>query len=239
MRELASRIPDLPEWVELRGMLLTGRCELVGPIGPGPADFAVRGTDFDLFAVSGDPDLTGLAGELRRWSGRAVLCSPAGARRVAAVVPGWTISRALVHTRSGPHASTDRAPSGARIAMLPGDAARSLEHVPPVLREEIRTALGFTHVAAAFDDGRPVSFCYAGYETEKHWDVSIDTLESHRGRGLARECCDFLIDHMDRHGKEPVWGALERNVASRRLAASLGFAPTAEAALFEPPGTAA
>jgi hypothetical protein len=47
-----------------------------------------------------------------------------------------------------------------------------------------------------------------------------------------------MIEHMSRHGKEPVWGALESNVPSRKLAASLGFEPVAELVLFEPPAAA-
>ena len=41
------------------------------------------------------------------------------------------------------------------------------------------------------------------------------------------------IAHMSRHGKEPVWGALESNVASLRLAARLGFAPVDALVVFE------
>src|SRR6185295_12637384 len=41
LRGLASRIPDVPAWVELRGILLSGRGETVGTPGPGPADFIV------------------------------------------------------------------------------------------------------------------------------------------------------------------------------------------------------
>jgi RimJ/RimL family protein N-acetyltransferase len=122
--------------------------------------------------------------------------------------------------------------------MLSPAGGSSLEHLPPVLREEVETALGFTHVAAAFVGDSPVSFCYPGYETETLWDLSIDTLEGHRGRGHARECCEYMIEHMSRHGKEPVWGAVESNVASRRLAASLGFEPVAEQTYFQPPGAA-
>jgi RimJ/RimL family protein N-acetyltransferase len=119
--------------------------------------------------------------------------------------------------------------------MLSPRDAESLDELPPVLRDEVRTALGFTHVAAVFVEGRPVSFGYAGYETEKYFDVSIDTLEEFRGRGYGRDCCEFLIDHMARHGLEPVWGALEGNAASRALAASLGFRPVGEVVVFEAP----
>jgi RimJ/RimL family protein N-acetyltransferase len=234
--ELARRLPDVPEWVELRGMLLSGRCELVGPPGPGPTDFLVRGTDFGLFCLSGAPSVSELARELDRHRGRAALCAASAADRVAAALPGWKRSRALLSTLPESASVPERPRSGARIGMLSPDAAGALEHVPAVLREEVQTALGFAHVAAAFVGERPVAFCYAGYETEKFWDVSIDTLEEHRGRGYARECCEHMLGHMARHGKDPVWGALEGNTASRRLAASLGFSPAGELAIFEPPG---
>jgi GNAT superfamily N-acetyltransferase len=121
--------------------------------------------------------------------------------------------------------------------MLSAGDGLSLGHLLDLLRAEIQTALGFTHVAAAFVGGIPVAFCYAGYETDRLWDVSIDTLEAYRGRGLARDCCAYLIGHMARHGRDPVWGALEGNAASRGLAASLGFEPVDELALFERGGT--
>jgi GNAT superfamily N-acetyltransferase len=66
------------------------------------------------------------------------------------------------------------------------------------------------------------------------WDLSIDTLEGCRGRGLARACCEFLIGHMAQHGKRPVWGALEENTPSIRLASSLGFVPVDTLAIFQP-----
>jgi GNAT superfamily N-acetyltransferase len=229
---LASALPDLPRWVETRGMLRSGRCELVGAAGPGPGDFLVRGTDFGLFCVAGEPDVGPLAESLTREGGRAVICRPAAAERVAAgIPPGWRAARAIVHALAG-----DGPPAPARssaVMLSPGDAA-SLDHVPAALREEIETALGYAHVAAVLERGLPVSFAYASYETETLWDVSIDTLESHRGRGLARACCEFLIAHMSRHGREPVWGALENNVASLRLAARLGFTPVDELVVFEP-----
>ena len=61
---LASALPDLPRWVETRGMLRSGRCEIVGAPGPGPGDFLLRGTDFGLFCVAGEPDLEPLADSL-------------------------------------------------------------------------------------------------------------------------------------------------------------------------------
>jgi GNAT superfamily N-acetyltransferase len=60
----------------------------------------------------------------------------------------------------------------------------------------------------------------------------VDTLEAWRRRGLGRACVEFLIDHMRRHGKEPVWGAIASNAASLAVAARLGFEPVDRLAVF-------
>jgi len=233
LSQLAALLPDLPRLVETRGMLLSGRCELLEAPGPGPVDFIARGTDFGLCCVSGNPALPGLGPAAEGLGATAVLCAADAGDRVAAALPGWNRARALIHSRAGAGVPAGMAASStARVAMLSQRDAASLSHVPEPLREEISTALGFSHVAAAFVEERPVSFCYAVYETEGLWDISIDTLEAHRGKGLARACCEFLIEHMSRHGKEPVWGALEENVASLKMAKSLGFAPVDELAVF-------
>jgi GNAT superfamily N-acetyltransferase len=212
-------------------MLLSGRCEVIGERGPGASDFVIGGTDFGLFAVAGRPDLEPLPEALAQRGGRAVLCAAESAGRVSAAMPrGWKAARAIVHALEG-----DGPPVGAdsSAVLLSARDVAALDHVPQPLRGEIETALGISHVAAVRDGGRPVSFAYASYETETLWDVSIDTLEGHRGRGLARACCEFLIVHMSRHGKEPVWGAREDNAPSLRLAARLGFAPVDELVVFE------
>jgi GNAT superfamily N-acetyltransferase len=230
LSQLAALLPDLPRLVETRGMLLSGRCELLEAPEPGPVDFIARGTDFGLFCVSGSPALAGLEAAAERLGATAVLAAAEAGDRLGGALPGWNRARALIHTRRSDEAPA--APSAARVAMLSRSDEASLSHVPAPLREEISTALGFSHVAAAFAGERPVSFCYAVYETEGLWDISIDTLEAHRGKGLARACCEFLIDHMSGHGKEPVWGALEGNVASLLMAKSLGFVPVDELAVF-------
>lgn len=217
-------------------MLLSQRCALVADPGPGPGDFIVRGEDFGLFAVVGTPPLEPLACALDRHRGKAVLCAPELGERAAQALPGWFPARAVIHRLAGAQASASTVRPGVaepRLGMLSPRDSGALAHVPASLKEELVTALGFTHLAAAFVEDRPVSFCYAVYETETLWDISIDTLENYRGRGLAGACCRFLIDHMARHGKEPVWGALEQNVASRKMAEALGFTPVDELTVFE------
>lgn len=233
---LATLLPDLPRWVETRGMLLSGRCEIFASAAPPAADFVVRGTDFGLLCVAGRPRAEIVAEAAASGSGRQALCMREDADRLAAALPGWSRRRFVILTADS-SAFQDGGGSEVRVAMLGGRDATRLAHLPEALRGEIETALGFAHVAAAFDDGLPVSFCYSAYETETLWDLSIDTLATYRRRGLARRCVLFLAEHMARHGKEPVWGALAENEASRRLAESVGFAPVDEIAVFKRPVT--
>jgi predicted GNAT family acetyltransferase len=87
-------------------------------------------------------------------------------------------------------------------------------------------------MAAVWADGRPVSFCYPVWQTETLWDVSIETLDGYRRRGLGARAARTLIRHMRRSGRSPVWGALDTNAASRALAARLGFLETGGLAVF-------
>ena len=103
---------------------------------------------------------------------------------------------------------------------------------PRELRHEITHAREMAPIAAALVDGRPVSFCYPIWTTESMWDVSIDTLPDHRRRGLAAHATRFMTEHRRRDGLEPIWAALESNVASLRLAARLGFTPVDENIAF-------
>lgn len=52
-------------------------------------------------------------------------------------------------------------------------------------------------------------------------------------RGMLPSGRCGLVEHMSRHGREPVWGALEDNVPSRQMARALGFEPVDEAVVFE------
>ncbi|MGQ9427658.1 GNAT family N-acetyltransferase [Gilvimarinus sp. F26214L] len=68
-----------------------------------------------------------------------------------------------------------------------------------------------------------MAFAYVASETESLWDVSIDTIQSHRRRGYAAAAVLYLMRKMRAEGKSAVWGALESNRASASLARRLGF----------------
>ena len=111
------------------------------------------------------------------------------------------------------------------VRLVGAEEPLSLAHLPGELRQELESTRGRSPLAVGFVDGRAVSFACAPWQTETLFDLSIDTLEPHRGRGLAAAVAALLIDAVSRAGRQPVWGALEDNGPSLRLAARLGFVP--------------
>ena len=144
----------------------------------------------------------------------------------------WTSERAILHLRQEP--PPHRVPASGEVRRLA--RSDSLGHLPVGLRHEITHAQDFAPVASVIVGGRPVSFCYPVWRTERFWDVSIDTLEEHRGRSLAVQAVSFMIDLMRREGREPVWGALASNRPSLRLGDKFGFKPVDDIVWFSTGG---
>jgi RimJ/RimL family protein N-acetyltransferase len=241
-----ARVPDVPRWIDTRGMLLSGAADVRFAAGANPArdGFVVLFSPRALMAVVGRPPadlIVSAAGDLP--GSVNVLCPMDRIRHVAACLPGWQTQTAVIHSWAGLLARDARDEDATTI--FRGTNAPDLSHVPEALRAELRAALSgrpsvrFSggqipageagplapdlEMSAAWADGLPVSFCYPVVQTETLWDVSIDTLEAYRGRGLGGVAARPMIRRMLQRGKQPVWGALESNLPSRRLAARLGF----------------
>jgi hypothetical protein len=211
-------VPDIPRFVEARAILLRGRCLAQGRAGLG---HVIADLDQGLAVVLGRPPLDLLVDAVERAQARDVLVEEAGAEHLARALPGWRAEGAVIHEwPGGAFAPGSGAAAGGARLLARGEP---LGHVPADLRSEIEEALGQGPVAAACVDGRPVSFCYAGSETETLWDVSIDTLEEHRRRGLARHAFLFEAARQAAAGRRPVWGALDSNLPSLHMAEALGF----------------
>ena len=238
MRRLASLLPDIPRFLETRGMLLEG-CDLLGhEEGTKGPSFVVRGLypEGELVSVVGSPASGAVVEAVSRNGGSgAVIAMPENAASVARALPGWEMRPAILH-RLGEGGLVPVPGGGVRL--LSGQ--EGLDALPrglrTGLRAELEDALGRgTPLAAFHAEGVPVSFCYVAAETESLWDVSIDTLDGYRRRGYAARCAAFMVRHMrETAGKEPVWGALETNAASMNLAASLGFVPVDRYFVLEP-----
>jgi GNAT superfamily N-acetyltransferase len=230
-------VPDDDASVDLRGMLLSGRCRVHGDPGTG----FVACSDAYPFAVAwGRPaaevvrGAVGEAGwaEAEEWH---LMAGGEAVEAVAAVLPGWRRREVVLH-RWPPGRPWPEVPAGADLRLAPEGwraAGIAVDHLPaPLARELSDDFVAARPLAAAFAGGRMVSWCYAPLETETRWDVSVDTLASHRRRGLAGACFAVLAREMERRGRLPVWGAFDENTPSLRLAAKLGFAPAAWLASF-------
>lgn len=261
-RRLAALLPDIPCWLETRGMLLSGGSEVFGLREGGTPHFVVRDTVTGALSMVGRPDAAAVREAAAKSAGstEGLLCQADDEAYVAPHLPGWRRETAVLHLL----ASSARLPKflvggpGGMIATpyaAPGDipipADRRLDDVvirfistaelasatgiPDDLRKELTIAVVRGRLAATFVNGAAASFCYAGATTETLWDVSIDTLEPFRRHGYAGLCVAYVIDQMNREWKRPVWGAVESNEASLRLASKLGFGPVDRIIVFERP----
>jgi GNAT superfamily N-acetyltransferase len=250
-----ARLPDEPRWVAVRGMLLSGRARVVADPEADPRldGFIITVPDVSLAAVVGAPARALIAATLAGLTGDVnLLAQQEDAAHAAAALPPWVRHTAVLHVLPGVMPWEAEADPGTRVFGR-GNAPR-LDHVPEPLRRELRDALagrttarfvggaipqvtappGPVHVpmAAAWAGRLPVAFCYPVWQTERWWDVSIDTLDTHRRQGYAQRAARALIRHQRAAGRAPVWGALEGNKASRALAARLGFIEAAGLAVF-------
>lgn len=223
----------------MRGALLCGRSSVIAA-SPLTDSFAVVTPHVPLVCIVGLPDEDVVDEALESVEDAAeplpvLAVTEATATHVARVLDGWPCEAVLIHTRPGP---VPRVSDGIDVRWLePSHAVDPdlLTHVPAGLREEILDAAAHTPVACAWFDGRPAAFCHAPWLTEGWFDISIDTLEPYRRRGLGLACAEALIGLHEASGRRPVWGAVESNEASRALAARLGFAPIARLTVFQRP----
>jgi len=200
-------LPDLPRWIEAHG--------IAADPTSWQRDGAVGNARAKLIVITGDADPVALA---REFPDHTLL---------TVTEPPLPHARALLHTLPDP----DTLPE-LDGAVLLGDA--SLDHVPPALADELRAAA--SPVWAVWVDGEPVCFAYAPWRSARWFDVSVDTLPAARQLGLATIVATAMIRAERTAGREPVWGADEDNVASRRLAHRLGFTEV-DAIYVIPPAT--
>jgi GNAT superfamily N-acetyltransferase len=228
---ILARLPDVPRWISARGMLLSGLGSPVGKVTLEPLSFVARRSDTGLVQVRGKP----LAADVRAAaeSGGDVLAAPEDLAATRAALCGWSAEPATLHALRGEGGAL---PEPVDCRMLARDDLPRLRRLSAELAEELQRAMDAgLPVGAALSEGAPVAACYATAVTETLWDVSVDTLETHRRRGFASRAAAFMIRFYSRAGKRPVWGSAASNPPSARLAGRLGFAAADTIWLLTPP----
>ena len=227
---------DHPGLVDLRGLLLSGRCELFAD----EDGFVARSLDFPFAGGAGRPGAETILHAVERasaagtaWAGEGseeewhLLVGDETVPAVESALSDWPRRGVTLHTRA---AAVPPPPVDAPIELAADGwraAGLDLGHLPDDLRRELASDwVASRPLAAAMIEGRVAATCYAPLVTERYWDVAVDTLAPYRRRGLAAACFEALARSMDeRFSLEPVWGALDDNGASLALAAKLGFEP--------------
>ncbi|HEX5474362.1 MAG TPA: GNAT family N-acetyltransferase [Vicinamibacterales bacterium] len=253
-----ERVPDVPQRVDTRGMLLSGRAEVVFPSEPESAadGFVVSVPDAGLASIVGRPPRALIRDAVERLEGHVnVLCLPADAAYVAAALAGWLPAVAILHTL--PHRPEWSAEVDEASRVFTAVDTPHLTHVPGPLRRELldalrgRTTARFVPgelpdrdapppleavpMSASWAGALPVSFCYPVVRTESWWDVAVETIEAYRRQGHAGRAVRALVRHLWTTGRAPVWGTLDDNTGSLALARQLGFREVGRLTVFAAP----
>lgn len=210
-------------------MLFAGTCDIWGDTEA----WIARSRVVPLGAAIGTPPGRLLRDVLRSAPGEfELLVQDDDVGHARAALRDWRVHAATMHVRP-PDAPAEAAPPASldiRIADPPD--APSVYALPADWRLWATVSAAFATVWA---DGRPVAICEAIAVTETLWEVGVGTLDAYRRRGHARAAYLALTSVMRAKGKLPVWGSLDDNEASLRLAESLGFRAVERLWLLTPP----
>lgn len=221
LEDLAAALPDLPRWVGARGLLLDRRGELLtGPEGTRGAGYVVLERDGrEAFAVN-RPTAALASAVQARLELRSLFVPLDQADPWRAPLGDWQEESVTLHIHPAP-ANLPAPRHETRLLTLAD--VEDFARLPAGLAAELVRALSRGPVAGAFLDGHAVSFAHAAYRTETWFDLSIDTLDEQRRQGYATSSAAFLIQHLLRSGRRPVWGALDADTASVTMAKKYGF----------------
>lgn len=214
--EVHASLPDIGRWIETRGMLADEDCPIFAD--DWREGFVV--VDEELASIVGRPSAERIV-EAVSPEVEEVLVFPENRELAEQTLPGWFFDHVLQH----------RLPPGFRLPS-PRHECRNLErreldaltHLSDELHGELEDAMERPRdLSAVFVDGLPVAFCYATYFSESIWDVSIDTIPSHRRQGCAESAFLHRAHEMAERGLRPIWCAASTNPASWKLAHKIGF----------------
>ena len=97
MKALAAELPDLPRWVEVRSMLLSGDGRVIGAVATSPLSFVVLDSS-GTAGVVGRPPATAIRAAAEQ--AREILAVPEDAGWVAVALPEWSLEEATLFVRA-------------------------------------------------------------------------------------------------------------------------------------------
>ena len=221
--QLLRAVPDRPESVEIRGLLLEPSTDVRGDA----AGAVLFSAEFSLIALLGEPRDALILDSLRDAGDGALGGEGADGWAIIALRPHvhpaleWT--RAAIMTLRDT-ALLDRAFDAARACVAPL-THDELARVQTAYLAELSAAHAIGTVMCARVDDQLASFAYVGFRSESYFDLSVDTIERMRGRGLAQlTAAALIVDEQKTRGGTPVWSVIESNAPSMGAGRKLGFA---------------
>ena len=219
--DIFGQIPDLPRWVDARGLLPSRRGFLVdAPDGCrvvcGRADRLIVPVTFDLTR-----ELDAIAA--REVTGPAtIVLQEVMLPSARWLLQEWEAVPATVYALPLERAREWRMPQWQTSPISPTQL-QAAAHLPHGLRATLLDVQSRSPVWAATADGQPLAFAWSTTATEGWFQVWVETVESARGGGLGRAAAMGLIVDRVLHGLRPVLRVPGTNLAGARLARHLGF----------------
>lgn len=122
------------------------------------------------------------------------------------------------------HVADSKLPeSAAEVEILPRLTPEDLRGWPSIDRIDIGLFGEFGPFMVLRRKGFLASYAYSWARTQRFAGMTVATHPSFWRQGLARDVCNTLMAWLLDQSLTPVWRALNRNVASMKLAESLGF----------------
>jgi len=78
---------------------------------------------------------------------------------------------------------------------------------------------------ASYENGEITGMAGASADCEALWQIGIDVLEEHRGKGLGTVLVTLLKNELLRRGQIPYYGTTQSNLYSQNIAVNCGFYP--------------
>jgi hypothetical protein len=219
--DLFNDIPDLPRWLDARSLLQSGRGFLVDA-GEGCRVVCSRA---DRLVVPVTFELTGELGAVADrevGADATILLQEVMLPSARWLLQDWQAEAATVYVLA-PERARDWRLAQWPTAPVSTAHLQAAAELPPRLRDCLVDVQSRSPVWAASDDGRPLAYAWCPMATETWFQVSVETVESARGRGLGRAAAMGLIVDRVLRGLRPVLRVPTSNVPATRLARRLGF----------------